>query len=207
MNEINSIENIKNLVFDVGGVLIGFRWVQMFADHGTDRETALKVGKGLFDNPDWQKLDAGLITVKQLIDNFCEVHPELEEEARWFMGHAIEMRVPRPKVWEEVKRIKEKGYKLYILSNYGQELFELHTGDLPFRPLMDGTVVSYMMNITKPDKGIYEYLLDTQSLKGEECIFFDDRLDNVEAARACGLKAVHIKDESEELLLEWLAKF
>lgn len=195
---------IKNIVFDVGGILVGYRWEEMFNDHGTDSRTAFAIGTGIFDHPNWNKYDAGLITGKQLIDAYCEEHPEYEEEARWFLDNAILMRVLRPKVYEEVKRLKDKGYKLFILSNYSRDLFELHTGDLPFRNWMDGEVVSYMMHCTKPEKGIYEYLLNTHSLNAEECLFFDDRKVNTEGAKACGLNAIHIKDESEELLLEYL---
>lgn len=198
------ISKIKNLVFDVGSILIGYRWEDMFRDHGTDKEKALAIGKGIFDSPNWTKYDAGLITGKELIDAFCESYPEYEEEARWFLDNAIQMRVPRPRVYEEVKRLKDKGYKLYVLSNYSHDLYELHTKDLPFRNMMDGEVVSYMIHCTKPDKGIYEYLLSKYELDAKECLFFDDRLENVEGARNCGLNAVHIKDESEEILLEYL---
>lgn len=205
----NSVDTskIKNIIFDVGGILIGFRWLEMFADHGTDKETAERIGKGFFNNPNWQKMDAGLIMLPELIDDFCERHPDLEEDARWFLGNAVQMRVERPRVWEEVKRLKEKGYKLYILSNYGSELFEQHTGDLPFRALMDGAVVSYQVNYTKPDKAIYEHLLNKYSLNGEESIFFDDMKENVESARRCGINAVHIENQSEEMLIDWLSKF
>lgn len=198
------ISKIKNLVFDVGSILVGYRWEDMFRDHGTDKEKALAIGKGIFDSPNWTKYDAGLITGKELIDAFCESYPEYEEEARWFLGNAIQMRVPRPRVYEHVHRLKEKGYKLYIVSNYSHDLYELHTKDLPFRQMMDGEVVSYMIHCTKPDKGIYEYLLRTYELDAKECLFFDDRLENVEGARDCGLNSVHINDGSEDILLEYL---
>jgi len=198
------VKEIKNLIFDVGSILIGYRWEDMFEDHGTDKEKALAIGRGIFDNQNWTKYDAGLITGKQLIDAFCDKYPEYEEEARWFLDNAIQMRVPRPRVYEEVKRLKDKGYKLYKLSNYSQDLFELHTGDLPFRKMMDGEVVSYMMHCTKPNRGIYEYLLNTYSRKADECLFFDDRSENVDGAIKCGLNAICIEDQSEDLLLDYL---
>lgn len=199
--------NIKNLIFDVGSVLIGYRWRDMFKDHGVEEEKALKIGRGIFDCEDWKLFDSGLIDSNVLIDNFCKRFPELEEEARWFIDNAILMRVLRPRVYEELTRLKEKGYKLYILSNYSKELFELHTGDLPFRKMMDGELVSYMVNDLKPNDGIYEALIERFNINPEESVFFDDRLENAKAAEKFGIRGVHIENESEELLLKYLKEF
>lgn len=201
------VTKIKNIVFDVGGILVGYRWVDMFKDHGTDKDTALAVGKGLFDSPNWKLYDSGLISSKELIDRFCDENPHLEEEARWFLDNAIQMRVLRPRVYEQVQRLKDKGYKIYILSNYSHDLFELHTGDLPFRNLTDGELVSYMVNKIKPNKEIYEALVEKFSIIPEESVFFDDRLDNVEGSIKSGFNGIHIINEDEELLLEYLAQF
>lgn len=201
------VDKINNIVFDVGSILIGYRWEDMFSDNGIDPDIALAVGRGLFDSPNWKLFDAGLIGTKELVDRFCEVNPHLEEEARWFIKNAIQMRVLRPKVYDEVSRLKAKGYKLYILSNYSYELYELHTADLPFRKIMDGELVSYMIHELKPDKAIYEELINRFSLNPSETVFFDDRLENVKGAEALGINGIHIENESEELLLEYLRKF
>lgn len=201
------INNIKNLVFDVGGILVGYRWIDMFKDRGTDSETALRVGKGLFDSSDWSLYDGGHITSKELIDRFCERNPDLEEEARWFLDNAIQMRVPRPRVYEEVKRLKDQGYNIYILSNYSYDLFELHTKDLPFRQWTDGELVSYMVKVVKPERKIYEILKERFSIDPSESVFFDDRIDNIEGAKECGFNGIHIADEDEDLLIHYLQQF
>lgn len=201
------INNIKNIVFDVGSVLIGYRWEDMFADHGTDRSVAQAVGRGLFDSPNWKLFDSGHISLQELIDRFCVEHPDLEEEVRWFIDNAIQMRVIRPRVYAELNRLKDKGYKLYILSNYSYELYELHTSDLPFRKIMDGELVSYMIKELKPNIAIYEELVNRFNLNPTETVFFDDRLENAKGAEAVGIKGVHIENESEELLLDYLKQF
>lgn len=197
-------KNIKNIVFDVGGILLGYRWKEMFSDHGTDEETATIVGRGFFDSENWLLYDAGLIDTDELIKRFCADNPKYEEEGRWFIDNAILMRVPRPKVYEEISRLREKGYKIYLLSNYSEHLFKLHTADLPFRKMTDGELVSYMINEIKPNPPIYKELLERFNLNAKETLFFDDRIDNVEAANNAGMKGVHIIDASEELLLSYL---
>lgn len=207
MNLEFDTNDIKNLVFDVGSILIGYRWEDMFADQGIDAETAQAVGRGMFDSPNWNIFDAGLMSLQEMIDRFCEANPHLESEARWFMDNAIQMRVPRPKVYEELNRLKNKGYKLYILSNYSYDLFELHTSDLPFRKIMDGELVSYMIHELKPNKAIYEDLINRFSLIPNETVFFDDRLENAKGAEVVGIHGIHIDGGKEELLLEVLKKF
>lgn len=201
------INNIKNLVFDVGGILVGYRWEDMFADHGVDEETALKIGKGFFESDNWSLYDSGIITTKQLLDGFCEQFPELSEEATWFLDNAVQMRVKRPRVYEKLNTLKAKGYKIYILSNYSKDLFELHTGDLPFRKITDGEMVSYMVGAVKPDRKIYEELINRFELDPVETVFFDDRLDNIEGAKKHGIKGIHIEEQDEDLLISYLDRF
>lgn len=201
------INKIKNLVFDVGGILVGYRWEDMFADHGVDEETALKIGKGFFESDNWSLYDSGIITTKQLLDGFCEQFPELSEEATWFLDNAIQMRVKRPRVYEKLNTLKAKGYKIYILSNYSKDLFEIHTGDLPFRKITDGEMVSYMVGAVKPDRKIYEELINRFELDPVETVFFDDRLDNVEGAKKHGIKGIHIEEQDEDLLISYLDRF
>ncbi len=199
-------EKVKNIIFDVGNILLGYRWSGMLLEHGLDEERVKRVGKGIFDSPYWTDFDAGRIRIKELLNAFSKEHPDLEEDARWFLEHAKLMRVERPEVWELVKKLKEKGYHIYLLSNYSEELFTIHTEGTPIMGLTDGAVVSYQIHELKPEPPIYEYLLEKYQLKREECLFFDDRPENTEAARKLGIAAVTIRGGSEKLLKEELGK-
>lgn len=197
---------MKNIIFDVGSVLIGYRWQDMCREAGWDEERAMKIGRGFFLSPLWPDYDAGLVSTDKLIESVAEKYPELEEDARWFITSGKKMVVERPKVWELVKRLKEKGFKLYLLSNYSEELFTVHTAGLPFPELMDGGVISYQIHQIKPNPPIYEHLMRKYQLKPEDCIFFDDRPENTEAAKKLGMQAVTVEDGSEELLLRELVR-
>lgn len=197
---------MKNIIFDVGSVLIGYRWQDMCRDAGWDEEKAMKIGGGFFLSPLWPDYDAGLVSTEELLTSVAEKYPEFKEDARWFITSGKKMTVDRPEVWELVKKLKEKGFGLYLLSNYSEELFAIHTEGLPFLELMDGGVISYQIHQIKPNPPIYEYLLQKFQLKAEECLFFDDRPENTEAARKLGMQAVTVVDGSEELLLRELEK-
>lgn len=114
------------------------------------------------------------------------------------------MHVPRPKVWKRVHELKEKGYRIYLLSNYSKDFFQKHTKDASFMRDLDGAVVSYQIHETKPDAAIYEYLLEKYQLNPTECLFFDDRTENVEGAVNVGIAAKRVT--GQEQLLEMLAK-
>lgn len=197
---------MKNIIFDIGSVLLGYRWMEMCLDAGWDKGKAEKVGLGFFDNSKWSDFDAGFVTVDELVADIVKKHPELEEDARWFILSGKQMTVGRPRVWEMMGKLKEKGFGIYLLSNYSETLFTLHTEGLPFWEFVDGAVISYQIHQIKPNPQIYQYLLQTYHLEAKDCIFFDDRPDNTEGARALGIEAVTVVDGSEEFLLGELQK-
>ena len=190
---------IRNLVFDVGGVLLEYRWQDMFRQQGLSEEEIGKLEQVLFRDEIWAwKLDTGAITVAQAIVEFREKGVPHPEEVTWFLEHIEEMSVPRPEIWQQVVDLKEKGYRIYLLSNYSQEMIEKHTKGASFLKVLDGGVISYQIHAIKPDHEIYETLLKRYDLKPEECVFLDDRLENVEGGKRAGMEAVQIT--SREML-------
>lgn len=198
---------IKNLIFDVGGVLFDYRWKEMFMDYGLDEDNAIRVGTQMFNYPDrtWDIFDLGIKSDEEIADIFCKKYPGDEDVIRWFIRHGEYMQVPRPKVWKKVHELKQKGYKIYILSNYPESLFKKHTEYADFMDDIDGLMVSYMIHKAKPAEDIYKALCDKYGLDRSESIFFDDRSENVEGAVKFGMKSVKIL--SEQVLLDELDRF
>lgn len=198
---------IKNLIFDVGGVLFDYRWKEMFMDYGLDEDNAIRVGTQMFNDPDrtWDIFDLGIKSDEEIADIFCKKYPGDEDVIRWFIRHGEYMQVPRPKVWKKVYELKQKGYKIYILSNYPESLFKKHTEYADFMDDIDGLMVSYMIHKAKPAEDIYKALCDKYGLDRSESIFFDDRSENVEGAVKFGMKSVKIL--SEQVLLDELDRF
>lgn len=172
---------IKNIIFDVGDVLIEYRWKQMLVDFGCNETDAERIGREMFDDP------------------------EDSDAIRWFISHGEYMHVPRPSVWKRVHELKEKGYGIYLLSNYPESLFKKHTEYADFMKDIDGMMVSYMIHKGKPERDIYEALCDKYRLDRSECVFFDDRQENVSGAIQCGIKAELVT--SKEGLLELLKEY
>lgn len=92
-----------------------------------------------------------------------------------------------------VKRCKEQGHNVYILSNWDAVSFPLLLEQHPeFAELFkDNIVLSGQIGLIKPDPAIYNYLLNKFNLDPADCVFIDDQLENVQAARMCGMQAIH----------------
>ena len=184
----------KNIIFDVGDVLLDYRWQQMLMDYGLDESEAYRVGRELFDDPDglWHEFDLGVKSQEEIIQEFEKKHPEDAEVIRWFISHGEYMHVARPAIWKLVHQLKEAGYHLYILSNYPEILFKKHTQYADFMDDMEGMVVSYMLHVGKPERIVYQTLCDRYGLNKEECLFFDDRAENVQGAIDFGMRAKRV---------------
>ena len=202
------ITGVKNLVFDMGNILIGFRWKDMLEiDRGLEPERARAVARAVFRSKLWEEYDMGDLTPDELKEGFGRTEPGLYEDIEWFLDNAGQMGVDRPGTWELVNRLKrEKGYRLYVLSNYSERLYALHAAGAEKAIDFDGRLVSYEVHLVKPDPAIYLALLDKYGLKAEECVFIDDVSANTEAAAGVGMKSFNVKTEEavNELLSGWL---
>ena len=101
-----------------------------------------------------------------------------------------------------VKYLKNQGYHLYVLSNYGTYMLERTKKDMPFLKYMDGVVFSCDVQQIKPEVDIYETLLKRYDLKPEKAVFMDDRAINCEGARKAGIRTIqfeNLKQAAKEL--------
>ncbi|MBQ7581369.1 MAG: HAD family phosphatase [Lachnospiraceae bacterium] len=188
---------LKNIIFDIGEVLLSYRWNYVLEVSGLSEEEGKRVGNLIFADPIWSELDAGNVMLDEARLLYANKYPKDARAIAFFLEHPEMMPLPREEVWEKLKELKEAGYKTYILSNYGKELFEMHVGSAPFLKHMDGAVISYQVHVCKPDARIYRELLDKYELSAEECLFFDDRIENVNGAIACGMQSMMITSEEE----------
>ena len=197
---------IQNLIFDVGDVLLEYRWFEMLTrDYGISEAEARRIGGEMFDNEIWvQGMDGGRLSLDEAVHEYEKKYPDDVDVIGWFLKNGEQMAIKRPEVWDKIAALKDKGYSIYILSNYSEELFRMHTKGALFLDLLDGGIVSYQVHALKPEPEIYQILLDKYGLQAEECLFFDDRADNVESAKALGIRAVQVT--SREMLNETLDK-
>lgn len=186
------MKEIKNIIFDLGNVLIEFDPLKWLTKSYDSFDTVETLYKEVFQSEEWKLLDRGSITDKEAYERVSKRLPGMEKEVERILFHwesfLIEEMTQSTAI---LRKLKDLGYGIYALSNYPERGFTNTEAFYPFFDLFDGKVVSYAYGEMKPDKKIYEILLDKYSLRAEECVFIDDTLANVESARALGMKAVH----------------
>lgn len=183
-------DTIKNVVFDVGMVLIDFCWEKHCRNLGFSNDVIAAFDKNMIHSVYWDMLDEGTITTRDAIDRFLEKMPQYKKEIDVFWstqeGFVDEYEYSAPLVEE----LQERGYKVYLLSNYPLDMYKIQWPSFSFFSRVNGYVVSALEKLKKPDLAIYKLLCDRYELEPSECIFVDDRQENVDAAMRAGMEAV-----------------
>lgn len=184
---------IRNIVFDIGNVLACFRWKDLFQELGFTGEMFERIAVATILHPTmWPEFDRSLMSDEEIISRCIERAPEYEKEIRMIFERTECLIEEYDYSYDWIKDLKERGYNVYLLSNYGKTSFEaaISHGRLSFLPLVDGRVISYEVKIVKPEPGIYDALIKKYDLVPEECVFLDDREDNVETALKLGFHGI-----------------
>lgn len=183
---------IKNIIFDMGGVIVDFIWREHFENMGLSGEIVERVADATVRNINWNEFDRGVMDVYDVIDLFVKDYPELEKEIRLVLNPKDFPKMIRkyPYTDELIDALKERGYNIYILSNFPDYTYNNSPHALDFIEKTDGQIISYQYQVIKPDEAIYEMLLSEYNLNAGECLFIDDKEENVEGAANCGIMSV-----------------
>ncbi len=191
---------IKNIILDVGKVLVEWDTEYAFREMGLDGEAGRAVAAATVASPDWNELDRSLLTDEEILVKFIAHAPEYEKEIRMVWDNIAlpiwQYDYARP--W--IRAMKRNGYRVYILSNYSRYTYEHTREALSFLEDVDGALFSFQVKQIKPEPEIYRSLLAKYSLNPQECIFLDDRRENVEAAEAQGIAGIQFTGYEEALL-------
>ncbi|MDF2556928.1 MAG: HAD-superfamily hydrolase, subfamily variant 3 [Bacillales bacterium] len=194
------------LVFDLGNVLMKFEMHDFLSNVLEDKSIVDEVYETIFKSEEWLLLDQGMILIEDAFAIFKERKPHLANEIQFTFDNWMEQLVPVEKNTTYLKVLKEMGYELYFLSNYHEVSSAYCFDKFDFFKLFDGGVWSHAVKINKPDRRIYEVLLERYNLTAENCLFIDDVEENCEVARTVGMNAVcynrHM--DLQETLKPWL---
>ncbi len=183
---------IHTLVFDIGNVLADFNWRGYLDGWKLSEEEDGIVERALFMSPMWKEVDRGRLSDEELLELVCRDAPGKEGLIRRvFAGAGAAVR-ENPYAPELLKSLKESGYRIYILSNYGRTFYEERKPYFRFLEYTDGQVISYQEKHIKPEPEIYETLLSRYGINPEETVFFDDLPANLKAAGEFGIHTVQV---------------
>ena len=177
---------IKNLVFDVGNVLVTFDPDTYISGFVANPAKVRYLSHKIFLSRFWKAGDLGMMTRQHRILQNCN-----------------QMLTEVPQNTHFLKELKEAGFSLYILSNTNSSAWEYMTTHSALSQYMDGVTVSFMEHCLKPEPEIFKRLIMCHNLVPENCIFVDDMEVNTNIARILGFQTITLQHPTrlrEELM-------
>ena len=188
---------IKNILFDMGNVLIRFEPKQYVKNAGLSESDQQLLLRELYGSIDWVRLDRGTITEEEVYAHACARLPaELHAAAEYIIYHWNEPIVPITGTADVVRELKARGYTLYLLSNAARRQ-HTYWHDIPGSECFSGTLISADVHLLKPEAAIYQALFDKFDLTAASCLFIDDFPPNIEAAENAGMQGIVFHDAGQ----------
>ena len=193
---------IKNVIFDLGDVLINNNPIEYIKSLGYSQEKTQELYHALAADTLWHDKDIGIYeSYVDCIPIFQMHHPKLSKEIAEFFQDSWMERVYTP-IKENVvlyKKAQELGYDIFYLTNYSVDGFAYLEKTYDFIREAKGRIVSSHVHCCKPEHRIYELLLDKYQLNASECLFFDDNIRNIMSAKELGINAVLFNNVQDAL--------
>ena len=190
---------IKNIIFDIGNVLVAFDFWGFYRSFGYEEETVQRLAKATALSPVWNELDRGAVAFEEILQGFVNNDPELEPVIRRTFESVEGLLHKYDYVDAWLQELRDKGYKQYYLSNFFQKAETDCAAEIDFLPGMDGGILSYREKLTKPEPVIYQLLLNKYGLLAEECVFLDDTEKNIKGAEAEGIHGILFRSREQEV--------
>lgn len=194
---------IRNLVFDLGNVLISFRpsgYLEKINYPLSKRQIVLS---DVFRSNVWLLIDSGELNTREAIDRMAERSSLTREEIAFFFDKRTEIMFPLDLNIKMLPLLRKEGYRLYYLSNFPSDIFDEVKRSYSFFEYFDGGIISADARLTKPDPEIFRMLFRRYDLLADECFFIDDIEENINSALSVGMKVFFTEgstDISDEFL-------
>lgn len=188
---------ITTLIFDFGGVLIEWDPRNLYRRYFDDEEAM----EQFLEEIDFMEWNAHQDKGRSFTEGVTELSAKFPQHAQLihaYHDHWEEsIGEPITATIEIVRRLKAAGWPVYGLSNWSSETFPITRRKHNFFDILDGYLLSGEVNLVKPDPAIFQSLLDKIGRRAQECLFIDDSLANIEAARRLGFVCIHYRSPEQ----------
>ena len=191
MAEASAISKIDSVIFDIGNVL--YRWdLRCLFEKLIDDAEELDWFLAHVVTPEWHfQHDAGR-PFADMVAERCREFPEYRDHIIAYSRRFPES-IPGPVegMHDLVRALANRGVPLFAISNFGAESWAQFRPSAPIFDLFSDIVISGEEKLIKPDAAIYELALQRFSRRADQCLFIDDRPENIEAGEAVGIAGHH----------------
>jgi len=188
---------VKAIVFDMGGVLLLNRIEELLEKLAEVLQIDLETLKSTREKH-VKELLIGAMTTREfikLLRSKTGLEMKDEEILKIWKQSYLEVMQINEELFEIVEKLKGK-YSIGLISNLPDLHAQINIERGLFR-LFDPCLLSYKVGLAKPDKAIFKLLLQKLGLEARECIFIDDRAENLETPKELGFKTVHYESPAQ----------
>jgi putative hydrolase of the HAD superfamily len=194
------MQGIKNIIFDLGGVIINL-------DNQRTEDAFIAMGVKNFREhfghghaaSFFKEYEVGKIDDQQFVASLKALAGLSVSDSEIIKGwNALLLDFPPERI-ELLKALRQK-YRLFLFSNTNglhltalQQTYRDTFGQAELDDNFERAYYSHILGLRKPDKASYEFILRENGLKGEETLFVDDALINIEGAEKAGLKGLLVR--------------
>ena len=191
------LKNGFSVVFDLGGVLFDWDPMKLLARRYSNPAQRELLYESVFRHPDWQDLDRGTLDENTAIERFQARTNFPRAEIAALMQAVRESLTPLEESWILLNELKRLGVPLYCLSNIATPTFAYLQSRYPRWEAFDGIVISAAIRMMKPDREIYDHMLQRFALVPDRTVFIDDHEPNVIGARSAGIHAIQFTNAED----------
>ena len=189
--------SIKNVVFDLGGVLISWKPDEIIESLFVAQELRALIKREVFQHADWLSMDRGQLEEADAIQRFHQRTGVSLDQLEQLLQRVKESLTPIPESVELLDDLAAQGIDLYCLSNMPACRFKYIRPRYQFWDHFKGIVISGVVKMVKPDREIFEYLLSRFQLQPSATVFVDDYPLNLEGAQQLGLHTILFRNADE----------
>jgi putative hydrolase of the HAD superfamily len=179
-----------NVVFDLGGVVLEWQPARIVESEFEDPAMRERLRTSTFAHPEWLELDRGTINQDDVVARGARRSGLTVSEMEDLVAKLTLSLRPIPGTLDLIRAVKDRGNRVYVLSNMPTAAVAHLEQEYSFWDLFDGIVFSSRVHMVKPESEIYQHLLDTYNLAAEDTVFIDDMEINLEAAAKLGIRTV-----------------
>lgn len=189
---------IKTVIFDIGNVLTEYNWKRFIGVFGFSDDINERIANAAMLSEAWNDFDRGY-PEETVLNEFISNDPGIERELRMMFGNIKETLRMYDTTIPWLDELHEQGYRTLILSNLSHKSLTECAGDMKFLTHVDGGILSFRIGKIKPYPEIYETLIEWFELIPDECVFLDDKEENIRAAESFGFHGIVFRSRAEAL--------
>ena len=195
-------EMIKNLVFDLGNVLIEWNSEKILTSFEPEKERRQLLRQVIFESGVWHQTDKGELSLKEACDEvLVQLDDSYHSAVQNIFYNWYEVVEVYSGLQDQIRLWAEQGYRIYILSTTCEIFYRIEkAGLLPIYPLLSGYILSSEVGVVKPEPEIYQKLLKKYGIEPTESVFIDDIQANLDTAAELGFETILAERESDNIL-------